>query len=183
MSTIENSFLNISTSNPFERIANSTRLSLVSFVVLATLAALIFSLSAWANIKVASVYGTGAIMQHSVYTTLLPLTITLLIVRVLAMLISIRNTPTTRLDDVSSPATPVALPLMILISSPMPGKCFLKHQIGDIVSKGEVICEVECMKMLNSIRASESGKITEIYVQDGAILDANQEIVRIEKIS
>lgn len=64
-------------------------------------------------------------------------------------------------------------------SSAAPGKPAYK-KIGDNVTKGEVICIVESMKLMNEITSDFSGKVAEIYVSDGEALEYDQPIMRIE---
>ncbi|KAF7822423.1 biotin carboxyl carrier protein of acetyl-CoA carboxylase, chloroplastic-like [Senna tora] len=50
--------------------------------------------------------------------------------------------------------------------SPAPGEPpFVK--VGDKVQKGQVICIIEAMKLMNEIEADQSGTIAEILVEDG----------------
>ncbi|KAL1338204.1 hypothetical protein HN51_032872 [Arachis hypogaea] len=50
--------------------------------------------------------------------------------------------------------------------SPAPGEPpFVK--VGDKVQKGQVICIIEAMKLMNEIEADQTGTITEILVEDG----------------
>ncbi|BBN02503.1 acetyl-CoA carboxylase biotin carboxyl carrier protein [Marchantia polymorpha subsp. ruderalis] len=50
--------------------------------------------------------------------------------------------------------------------SPAPGeKAFV--QVGDKVTKGQVVCIVEAMKLMNEIEADQSGTIVEIVAEDG----------------
>ncbi|XP_022751942.1 biotin carboxyl carrier protein of acetyl-CoA carboxylase 2, chloroplastic-like [Durio zibethinus] len=50
--------------------------------------------------------------------------------------------------------------------SPAPGELpFVK--VGDKVQKGQVVCIIEAMKLMNEIEADQSGTITEILVEDG----------------
>ncbi|KAL4354907.1 hypothetical protein GQ457_06G042360 [Hibiscus cannabinus] len=50
--------------------------------------------------------------------------------------------------------------------SPAPGEPpFVK--VGDKVQKGQVICIIEAMKLMNEIEADQSGTITEIVAEDG----------------
>ncbi|KAG6551931.1 hypothetical protein Mapa_006548 [Marchantia paleacea] len=50
--------------------------------------------------------------------------------------------------------------------SPAPGeKAFV--QVGDKVTKGQVLCIVEAMKLMNEIEADQSGTIVEIVAEDG----------------
>ncbi|KAH8511091.1 hypothetical protein H0E87_008577 [Populus deltoides] len=50
--------------------------------------------------------------------------------------------------------------------SPAPGEPpFVK--VGDKVQKGQVVCIIEAMKLMNEIEADQSGTITEIVAEDG----------------
>ncbi|RVW30418.1 Biotin carboxyl carrier protein of acetyl-CoA carboxylase 2, chloroplastic [Vitis vinifera] len=51
--------------------------------------------------------------------------------------------------------------------SPGPGEPpFVK--VGDKVQKGQVVCIVEAMKLMNEIEADQSGTIAEILAEDGS---------------
>lgn len=59
-----------------------------------------------------------------------------------------------------------------------PGKPPYK-KLGDTVNKGDVICIVESMKLMNEITSEFSGKVEEIYVSDGEAVEFDQPIMRI----
>ncbi len=60
--------------------------------------------------------------------------------------------------------------------SPAPGsKAFV--QIGQSVKKGETICIVEAMKMMNQIEADRDGVIEAILVEDGEPVEFDQPMV------
>ncbi|KAM1358170.1 hypothetical protein ACFX1Q_045160 [Malus domestica] len=51
---------------------------------------------------------------------------------------------------------------------PAPGEpSFVKASVGDKVQKGQVICIIEAMKLMNEIEADQSGTVAEILVEDG----------------
>ena len=52
--------------------------------------------------------------------------------------------------------------------------------VGDSVQKGDVLCLVEAMKLMNEIQAPQSGVITEILVENEAIVEFNQPLFRIQ---
>ncbi len=62
-----------------------------------------------------------------------------------------------------------------IVKSPMVGTFYIKPsptsepyvQIGKEVTKGETLCIIEAMKLMNEIESEFSGKITEILVKDG----------------
>ena len=39
-------------------------------------------------------------------------------------------------------------------------------KVGDNIKKGDVLCIIEAMKVMNEIQAEESGQIVEILVED-----------------
>ncbi|KNA11048.1 hypothetical protein SOVF_138770 [Spinacia oleracea] len=85
----------------------------------------------------------------------------------------------------SAPPTPLALPAPVpavkskpslpplkspmsgtFYRSPAPGEpAFVK--VGDKVQKGQVICIIEAMKLMNEIEADQSGTVVEILAEDG----------------
>ena len=74
------------------------------------------------------------------------------------------------------------------ILSPMPGtfysasspeaEAFVKP--GDIISKGDTLCIIEAMKIMNEIEAEKSGKITEVVAKNGEPVEFNQTLFLIE---
>ena len=74
------------------------------------------------------------------------------------------------------------------ILSPMPGTFysasspdaapFIKE--GDKVSKGDSLCIIEAMKIMNEIEAEESGTILKLLVDDGSAVDYNQPLFIID---
>ena len=69
-----------------------------------------------------------------------------------------------------------------VVESPMPGKILsISVKVGDSVKEDQEIAVLEAMKMENSICATASGKITEIAVSAGAMVDSGQKIFVIEK--
>ena len=66
----------------------------------------------------------------------------------------------------------------VYYASPAPdAKPFVK--VGDDVEKGQVVCIIEAMKLMNDITAPVSGRIVDICVQDGAVLEFGQTIMKI----
>ena len=47
-------------------------------------------------------------------------------------------------------------------------------KVGDSVSKGEVLCIVEAMKIMNEIESEYDGTIVEIKVKNGEPVEYNQ---------
>lgn len=53
--------------------------------------------------------------------------------------------------------------------------------LGDRVKKGQTLCIVEAMKMMNEIRAEEDGVIAEICVTNGQMVEYGTELFRIKR--
>ena len=53
-------------------------------------------------------------------------------------------------------------------------------EVGQTVSKGDVVCIVEAMKLMNEIESEFSGKIVEICVEDGQPVEFGQVLMYIE---
>ena len=94
---------------------------------------------------------------------------------------------------VTTPTTPIATEKTTEISghaitSPMVGTFYSKASpdakpfitIGQTIQKGDVICIVEAMKIMNKIEADTSGKVIEILVADGDGIEFGQSLVIIE---
>lgn len=54
-------------------------------------------------------------------------------------------------------------------------------EIGDQVKKGDPLCIIEAMKMLNEIKSEKSGKIVDILVENAAIVDFGKVLFLIEE--
>jgi len=51
--------------------------------------------------------------------------------------------------------------------------------VGETVTKGQVLCIIECMKLFNTIEAEADGVVTGIDVANGAMVEFGQSLVRI----
>ena len=75
-----------------------------------------------------------------------------------------------------------------IVKSPMVGTFYAKpsptaNQYVDIVStvsKGDTLCIIEAMKLMNEIESDYSGKITEILVKDGEAVEYGTPLFVIE---
>nr|YP_009314349.1 Acetyl-CoA carboxylase, biotin carboxyl carrier protein [Liagora harveyana]SCW22603.1 Acetyl-CoA carboxylase, biotin carboxyl carrier protein [Liagora harveyana] len=63
--------------------------------------------------------------------------------------------------------------------SPAPNEPFF-IELSDNVSSNQTVCIVEAMKLMNEIEAEVSGKIVEILVEDGDIVDCGQALMKIK---
>lgn len=53
--------------------------------------------------------------------------------------------------------------------------------VGDYVNKGDVLCTIEAMKMLNDIVAESEGYVKEVCAKDGELVEYNQVLFKISK--
>ncbi len=64
-------------------------------------------------------------------------------------------------------------------AAPSPDKpAFVK--LGDTVNEGDVVCIIESMKLMNELNSKFSGRVAEIYVNNGEAVEFGQKIMRIE---
>jgi len=65
-------------------------------------------------------------------------------------------------------------------SSPAPGKSPFV-QPGDRVKKGDVLCIIEAMKVMNKIESDVAGEIVDVVAEDGAAVEYGSELVKIRQ--
>lgn len=53
-------------------------------------------------------------------------------------------------------------------------------QIGQSVKKGDILCILEAMKVMNEITSDKDGIISEIFIKNGAMVEARQPLFKIE---
>ena len=74
-----------------------------------------------------------------------------------------------------------------IVKSPMVGTFYIKPsptenpyvEIGKSVKKGDILCIVEAMKLMNTIESEFDGKIKEIFVKDGETVEYGKPLFRI----
>ena len=52
--------------------------------------------------------------------------------------------------------------------------------IGDVIHKGDVICIIEAMKLMNEIKSEFSGKVVNMPVENGEAIEFGQPIFELE---
>ena len=75
-----------------------------------------------------------------------------------------------------------------LVTAPIVGTFYRKPspekepfvKVGDNVNKGDVLCIIEAMKMMNEIKSDFDGKVSAIEVEDGQPVEFSQTIIAIE---
>jgi acetyl-CoA carboxylase biotin carboxyl carrier protein len=94
----------------------------------------------------------------------------------------------------AAPVAPVAAPAAdenskyITIKSPMIGTFYRKPspdkpmfvEVGSTISKGDVVCVIEAMKLFNEIEAEISGKIVKILVDDASPVEFDQPLFLVD---
>ncbi len=96
--------------------------------------------------------------------------------------------PMTTPTAVAAP-TPAPALNVIEIKSPMVGTFYRAPapdadpyvQNGSAVSKGQVLCIIEAMKLMNEIEADFACRIVEVLVDNGQPVEYNQPLFRVEK--
>jgi len=53
-------------------------------------------------------------------------------------------------------------------------------QVGDLVQKGQVLCIIEAMKLMNELESEFAGRITEIHVENVSPVEFDQLLFTIE---
>ena len=89
-----------------------------------------------------------------------------------------------------APAPESPLELGATIPSPMVGTFYRSPspeseayvEVGSVVEKGDVVCIIEAMKMMNEIQAEERGRITGILVDNAQPVEYEQPLFVIEPL-
>jgi acetyl-CoA carboxylase biotin carboxyl carrier protein len=94
-----------------------------------------------------------------------------------------------------APAAPVAKPVEKapekpghMVTSPFVGTFYRAPSpdaapfvdVGTAVKKGQVLCIVEAMKLMNELEAEVDGKVAEIFVQNATPVEFGEKLFRIE---
>lgn len=75
-----------------------------------------------------------------------------------------------------------------IIKSPMVGTFYSKPspdkdsfvKVGDTVKKGQVVCIVEAMKLMNEIESEFDGEIAEVLLKDGEMVEYGKPLFKIK---
>lgn len=86
----------------------------------------------------------------------------------------------------SSPESPVAKSSPVL--SPTPGTFYARPapdadpfvKVGDRIQKGQTVCIVEAMKLMNEVEAEVDGTVLEILVSDGDAVEYDQPLLIVD---
>jgi len=91
---------------------------------------------------------------------------------------------TTATDAADAPAarkgTPILSPMVgTVFASPEPGAApFIS--VGDTITEGQTVMLIEAMKTYNPVRATKSGKVTQILVGDSTPVEFGEELLLVE---
>jgi acetyl-CoA carboxylase biotin carboxyl carrier protein len=89
--------------------------------------------------------------------------------------------------EMAPPAEPPK-PAALEVKSPMVGTFYKSPEpgakayvaVGDRVSKGQIVCIIEAMKIMNEIESDHSGVVREILVQDAQPVEYGQVLFKID---
>ena len=93
-----------------------------------------------------------------------------------------------RAERAAAPAAP-AEPDASVVVSPMVGVFYIAPQenaepfvqVGTAVKKGDVLCIIEAMKLMNEITVEFDGVVTEVLAVNGAVVEYGQPLFRVRK--
>jgi oxaloacetate decarboxylase (Na+ extruding) subunit alpha len=87
------------------------------------------------------------------------------------------------------PQTPVEAPVsQVKVTSPIVGTFYRSSspdkpayvEVGDVVKKGQVLCIIEAMKLMNEIESEAAGKVVQALVENGQPVEYGQALFVIE---
>lgn len=89
----------------------------------------------------------------------------------------------------SHPGQDVSVISGLWVKAPLVGTFYLKSnpdakpyiEVGQSVKKGQVLCLIEAMKVMNEIKVDRNGVVKEIKAINGKMVEFNQDIVLIEE--
>src|SRR5512139_1198886 len=90
---------------------------------------------------------------------------------------------------VEKPQAPAAAPLnQVRVTSPIVGTFYRSSspdkppyvEVGDTVKKGQILCIIEAMKLMNEIESETAGKIVQVLVENGQPVEYGQPLFAIE---
>lgn len=89
-----------------------------------------------------------------------------------------------------APAKPALAIAANVVKSPMVGTFYAAPspdaepyvQVGDMVRKGQVLCIVEAMKLMNEIESDYEGRIVEIHVENAQPVEFDHPLFTIEPV-
>jgi acetyl-CoA carboxylase biotin carboxyl carrier protein len=96
-------------------------------------------------------------------------------------------------NDAGGPTAPVLAPAnedidLAIVKSPIVGTFFRQSEpgaapfadVGQAVKKGQVLCIIEAMKLMNEINAECDGEIVKVYVENGQAVQYGERLFAIK---
>ena len=96
-------------------------------------------------------------------------------------------------NDGGAPSTPVLAPAnedidLAIVKSPIVGTFYRQSEpgakpfadVGQIVKKGQVLCIIEAMKLMNEINSDCDGEIVKVYVENGQAVHYGERLFAIK---
>ncbi len=91
----------------------------------------------------------------------------------------------------AAPAAPKADSKTFSVNSPFVGTFYRSAspenppfvEVGTVVKKGQVLCIVEAMKLMNEIEAEQPGRLVEALVQNGSPVEYGEALFKFEPIA
>jgi acetyl-CoA carboxylase biotin carboxyl carrier protein len=96
-------------------------------------------------------------------------------------------------NDAAAPAPPVLAPAnedidLAIVKSPIVGTFYRQAEpgakpfadVGQAVKKGQVLCIIEAMKLMNEINAECDGEIVKVYVENGQAVHYGERLFAIK---
>ena len=90
----------------------------------------------------------------------------------------------------ASPAAAAAPDKSFTVNSPFVGTFYRAASpdnpplvdVGQVVKKGQVLCIVEAMKLMNEIEAEQPGRLLEVMIQNGSPVEYGEPLFRFEPV-
>ncbi|MBX3126697.1 MAG: acetyl-CoA carboxylase biotin carboxyl carrier protein [Polyangiaceae bacterium] len=92
--------------------------------------------------------------------------------------------------SVAPSASDVTDPDLVVVTSPFVGTFYRAPspeapafvELGALVKKGQTLCIVEAMKLMNEIEADDNGTVEEVLVENGASVEFGQKLFKIRRV-
>lgn len=94
----------------------------------------------------------------------------------------------TAADAASESASPVAMSSLATVNAPLIGVAYAASspdaapfvKVGDKVKKGDIICIIEAMKVMNEIESDRDGEVAEILFENGKMVEYGQPLISVK---
>jgi acetyl-CoA carboxylase biotin carboxyl carrier protein len=101
-----------------------------------------------------------------------------------------QGTPAAAPATAPTPAAAAASDKSFTVNSPFVGTFYRSAspdnppfvEPGQVVKKGQVLCIVEAMKLMNEIEAEQAGRLLEVLIQNGSPVEYGEPLFRFEPV-